>query len=117
MRGREEKKGKGKVFNNALLCLENLPQHLKREGKKRQRGRKKISEGKGREYFKRSWERFSTMPCYVLKTFPSTMKNEGKGRKKGKGKKKDAQGREENIFKGAGEGFQQCYALKPSPAP
>ena len=22
-------------------------------------------------------------------------------------------GRGENIFKGAGEGFQQCYALKP----
>ena len=62
--------------------------------------------------------------CYVLKTFPSTFKDEVKGRKKrrgeekeGKGKKKDAQGREENAFKGAGEGFQQCYALKPSPAP
>ena len=102
MRGREEKKGKGKVFNNALLCLENLPQDLKREGKKRrergrkkrERGRKKMREGKGREYFKRSWGGFSTMPCYVLKTFPSTLKNEGKGRKKGKRKKKDAQGRE-----------------------
>ena len=30
---------------------------------------------------------------------------------------KPLQGREENIFKCAGEGFQQCYALKPSPAP
>ena len=47
MRGREEKKGKGKVFNNALLCLENLPQHLKREGKKRrERGRKKRERGR-----------------------------------------------------------------------
>jgi hypothetical protein len=59
-----------------------------------------------------------------LETFPSTLKKRegkkkrGEGKKKeGEGKKKDAQGREENIFKGAGEGFQQCYALKPSPAP
>ena len=37
--------------------------------------------------------------------------------KEGEGKKKDAQGREKHIFKDAGEGFQQCYALKPSPAP
>ena len=45
-------------------------------------------------------------------------KNErGKEKKEGEGKKKDVQGREEHIFKGAGEGFQQCYALKPSPAP
>ena len=41
----------------------------------------------------------------------------GREEKRGEGKKKDAKGREENIFKGAGEGFQQCYALKPSPAP
>ena len=26
------------------------------------------------------------------------------------------QGREENIFKGAGEGFQQCYVLKIFPS-
>ena len=60
----------------------------------------------------------------VLKTFPSTLKMRGRGEKKGKGEEKrgkgeekDAQGREKHIFKGAGEGFQQCYALKPSPAP
>ena len=54
-----------------------------------------------------------------MKTLPSTLKDEGKEEKKGKrkGKKKDAQGREEDIFKGAGECFQQFYALKPSPAP
>ena len=38
------------------------------------------------------------------------------GKKEGKGKKKDAQGREENIFKGAGEGFQQYYVLKTFPS-
>ena len=41
----------------------------------------------------------------------------GREEKRGEGKNKDAQVRKENIFKGAGEGFQQCYALKPSPAP
>ena len=58
-----------------------------------------------------------------MKTFPSTLKDEGKGRKKGKGKKKvervqkkHVQVREENIFKGAGEGFQQCYVLKTFPS-
>ena len=71
------------------------------EGKKRGRGEEKGGEGK---------------------------KKEGKGKKKGEGEEKSCAGkgreyfqrywgREENIFKGAGEGFQQCYALKPSPAP
>ena len=41
----------------------------------------------------------------------------GKGEeRRGEGKKKDAQVRGENIFKGAGEGFQQCYVLKTFPS-
>ena len=87
MRGMEEKKGKGKVFNNALLCLENLPQHLKREGKKRrERGRKKRERGrKERERGRNKRER---------------------GRqKRERGEKRCAKGREDNILKGPGEGF------------
>ena len=91
----------GKVFNNVMPW--NLPQHLE----KLREGKKKEEEGKKKD-----------AQYYVLKTFPSTLKDEGKGRKKGERvQKKDAQVREENIFKGAGKGFQQCYALKPSPAP
>ena len=40
----------------------------------------------------------------------------GREEKEGEGKKKDEQGREENIFKCAGEGFQQCYVLKTFPS-
>ena len=79
-------------------------------GREEKRGEGKKKEGKWEEKYVLGREK-------KLKTFPSTLKNEVKGRKKGKGKKKDAQGREEHIFKGVGEGFQQCYALKPSPAP
>ena len=40
----------------------------------------------------------------------------GREEKRGEGKKKDAQVRKENIFKGAGEGFQQYYVLKTFPS-
>ena len=86
MRGREEKKGKGKVFNNALLCLENLPQDLKREGKKRrERGRKKRERGR--------------------------KKRRGGGKRVRWEEKRCAKGREENISKGPVEGFQQCHVM------
>ena len=40
----------------------------------------------------------------------------GRAEKRERVQKKDAQVREENIFKGAGEGFQQCYVLKTFPS-
>ena len=64
----------------------------KKEGEGRKRGRGEEKRGKGEE-------------------------KGGKRKKKGgEGKKKAVQGREESIFKGAGEGFQQCYVLKTFPS-
>ena len=40
----------------------------------------------------------------------------GRAEKRERVQKKDAQVREENIFKCAGEGFQQCYVLKTFPS-
>ena len=49
-------------------------------------------------------------------TYAWRVKKEGEEKKRrGEGKKKAAWGRENNIFKGAWEGFQQCYALKTFP--
>ena len=95
--------------------MKTFPSTLKwGEGKKkRERGRKKREKGrkrcvrKAREYFKRSRGRFSTMPCYVLKTFPNTLR--GKGRKEGRGEEKRGRGEEKRC---AGKGrkyFQRCW--------
>ena len=70
------------------------------------------------------WGRFSRHNIRVASQKEEEGKKNGEegkekgeeGKKEGKGKKKDAQGREENIFKGAGEGFQQYYVLKTFPS-
>ena len=53
-----------------------------------------------------------------LENLPQHLKKRGEGKKKGKGKweEKDAHGREENIFKCAGEGFQQYHVLETFPS-
>ena len=92
---REEGKKKG------IKKCERGRKKRERRRKRGERGRNKTFTRKGREHFQMCWGRFSTMLC--VENLP-TLKDEGK------------KGREENIVKGAGAGFQQCYALKPSPA-
>ena len=54
-----------------------------------------------RTFSQRCWGRFSTLLCGRKKRERGRKKMRRKGRK---------------YFLGAGEGFQQCFALKPSPA-
>ena len=92
------------------------------EGKKEGKGKKKDAQGREENIFKGAGEGFQQY--YVLKTFPSTLKDEVKGRKKGRveekrggGEEKRCTGKGRKYFQRCcGEGFQQCYALNPSPA-
>ena len=65
-----------------------------------------------RGIFQVIWGRFSRHNIHVT----SEKRGRGEEKKEGEGKKKAVQGREESIFKGAGEGFQQCYVLKTFPS-
>ena len=84
----------------------------------------KYSPPPGGGFFQVIWGRFSRHNIRVASQKEEEGKKNGEegkekgeeGKKEGKGKKKDAQGREENIFKGAGEGFQQYYVLKTFPS-
>ena len=83
-----------------MLCLENLPQHLKKLGEGKTKGEMGRKKGRWKDVQRREKNN------YVLKTFPAV--------EKGKGKKKGERGRKKCTWKGIE--YFQCYVLKTFPS-